>query len=216
MENMPWVVQWYGDGCDCLMNDAKMCMMIRGAADRLWWMKIWCREVEEMICDNRWFTVTPLSLRFPQILRSLLHKIMSWGQRSCYHLLCIAGGIILRWSDTNTGKTLWQVPQQWWKLRRKAVHGVYIKWQYTGFVIYSCFFFNSPSELTFWITPVSLRMSYEHVQSMFYKRANYYMLKYVFLLWVYLRGWKGKKGAYKLLIFIVVVGQMMVLFWDSG
>jgi hypothetical protein len=50
------------------------------------------------------------------------------------------------------------------------------------------FFFNSPSELTFWITPVSLRMSYEHVQSMFYKRANYYMLKYVFLLWVYLRG----------------------------
>ena len=30
------MVQWYGDGCDCLMKDAKMCMMIRGAADRLW------------------------------------------------------------------------------------------------------------------------------------------------------------------------------------
>ena len=33
MENMPWVVQWYGDGCDCLVKDAKMCMMIRGVAD---------------------------------------------------------------------------------------------------------------------------------------------------------------------------------------
>jgi len=24
-----------GDGCDCLIKDAKMCMMIRGAADHL-------------------------------------------------------------------------------------------------------------------------------------------------------------------------------------
>jgi len=31
---------------------------------------------------------------------------------------------------------------------------VYIKWQYTWFVIYSWFFINSPSELTFWIAYV--------------------------------------------------------------
>ena len=28
---------------------------------------------------------------------------------------------------------------------------MYIKWQFTWFVIYSCSFLNSPSELTFWI-----------------------------------------------------------------
>jgi len=66
MENMPWVVQWYGDGCDCLMRDAKMCMMIRGAADRLWWMKIWCVQLK------RTFGRTDDSP-----LRSLLHKIVS-------------------------------------------------------------------------------------------------------------------------------------------
>jgi len=32
------------------------------------------------------------------------------------------------------------VPQQWWELCRKVVYGVYIKWQYTWFVIYSWFF----------------------------------------------------------------------------
>ena len=37
VENMPWVVQWYGDGCDCLMCRA---------ADRLWWMKIWCVQLK--------------------------------------------------------------------------------------------------------------------------------------------------------------------------
>jgi hypothetical protein len=48
------------------------------------------------------------------------------------------------------------MPQQWWKLCRKVVYGVYIKWQYTWFVIYIYthifiyLFFNSPSELTFW------------------------------------------------------------------
>ena len=68
MENMPWVVQWYRDGCNCSMKDAKMCMMIRGAANRLWWMKI---------RKNRQFTITLLSLHFPQILWSLLHKIAS-------------------------------------------------------------------------------------------------------------------------------------------
>jgi len=34
------------------------------------------------------------------------------------------------------------------------VYVVYIKWQCTWFIIYSCFFLNSPSELTFWITLV--------------------------------------------------------------
>jgi hypothetical protein len=35
------------------------------------------RAVEEKIQGNRWFTISSLSLRFPQISRSLLHEIMS-------------------------------------------------------------------------------------------------------------------------------------------
>jgi len=35
------------------------------------------RAVEGKIRENRRFTITPLSLHFPQILRSLLHKIVS-------------------------------------------------------------------------------------------------------------------------------------------
>ena len=51
--------------------------MNRGDADRLWRMKIWCLQVEEKISENRRFTITPLSIHFPQISRSLLHKIVS-------------------------------------------------------------------------------------------------------------------------------------------
>jgi len=46
MENMPWAVQWYGDVCDCLMKNAKISMMIHGAANRLWWMMIWCVQLK--------------------------------------------------------------------------------------------------------------------------------------------------------------------------
>jgi len=49
MENMPWVVQRYGEGCDCLMKDVKMCMMIRGAAGCLWWMKIWYVQLKRRL-----------------------------------------------------------------------------------------------------------------------------------------------------------------------
>jgi len=35
------------------------------------------RAVEEKIRENRRFTITPLPLHFPQISRSLLHKIVS-------------------------------------------------------------------------------------------------------------------------------------------
>ena len=35
------------------------------------------RAVEEKIRENRRFTITPLSLHFPQISQSLLHKIVS-------------------------------------------------------------------------------------------------------------------------------------------
>jgi hypothetical protein len=36
------------------MKDAKMCMMIRGAADRVWLMKIWCGSGKE---DSREQTI---------------------------------------------------------------------------------------------------------------------------------------------------------------
>jgi len=49
MGNTPSVVQWYGDGRDCLMKDTKMCMMIHRAADRLWWKKIWCLQLNRRL-----------------------------------------------------------------------------------------------------------------------------------------------------------------------
>jgi hypothetical protein len=84
-------------------------MMIRGAENLV-------RAVEEKIQENRRFTISSHSLHFPQILRSFLH-----------------GGINLRSRDKKTGAPLRQVPQQWWKLCRKVVHGMYIKWQYKWF-----------------------------------------------------------------------------------
>ena len=80
----PWVVQWYWDGRDCLMKDAKMCMMIRGAADRLWWTKIWCLQLKEKIRENRRFTITPLSLQFSSNFRVSFSQNCVWGQRSLY------------------------------------------------------------------------------------------------------------------------------------
>jgi len=137
-----------------------MCMMIRGAADRLWWMKIWCVQLKrrsERTDDSPLHHLAPIDFHLFLHLKSFLagRRLRQRGQRSRYHLLCIAGGGILRWRDTKTGATLWQVPQQWWELCWKVVYGVYIKWQYTWFVIYSCFFINSPSELTFWIAYVN-------------------------------------------------------------
>jgi len=76
MENKPWVVQSYGDGCDCLMKDAKMCMIICGAADCLWWMKIWCLQLKTRLeKTENW--PSHHSLYFPQISLSLLHEIVS-------------------------------------------------------------------------------------------------------------------------------------------
>jgi hypothetical protein len=68
-------------------------------------------------------------------------------------MVCIAGGIILRFRDTKTGALL-QVPQQWWKLCRKVAYGMYIKWKYNWFGNKYLFFFNIPSELTLWLTYV--------------------------------------------------------------
>jgi hypothetical protein len=39
-------------------------------------------------------------------------------------------------------------------LKNSVQYVLYIKWQYTWFVMYYCFFLNSPSELTFWISLV--------------------------------------------------------------
>jgi hypothetical protein len=47
-----------------------MSMMIHGAADHLWLMKIWCVQWK------RQFTIWSLFLYFPQISWSLLHEIV--------------------------------------------------------------------------------------------------------------------------------------------
>ena len=54
-------------------EDVKMCMMICGVADRLWWLKIWCVQLKRTLerTDD-----SPLH-HFPEISRSLLHKIVS-------------------------------------------------------------------------------------------------------------------------------------------
>ena len=69
-----------------------MCMMILGAADRLWWMKIWCVQSKRRLGRTDDSPLRHFPCIFPQILRSLLNKIFVWCQRSRYHLLCIAGG----------------------------------------------------------------------------------------------------------------------------
>jgi hypothetical protein len=65
------------------------------------------------------------------------------------------------------------------------------------------------------VSEVSLGMSYKHMQRKFYKLAKYCMLKYFFscgsIFMVENENW-----LYKFLIFTVVVGQMMVLLWDSA
>ena len=69
--------QLYGDGCDCLMKDAK------NVHDDPWSDRPsvvnedLVRAVEEKIRVNRRFTITSLSLHFPQISPSLLHEIVS-------------------------------------------------------------------------------------------------------------------------------------------
>ena len=77
LENMPRVVQWYGDGCDSLMKDAKMCMMIRGAADRLCWTKIWCVQLMRRLERTDDSPFRHFSLLLPQISPSLLNEIVS-------------------------------------------------------------------------------------------------------------------------------------------
>jgi len=102
----------------------------------IWLGTIWSSLLQPRL-SAKWFSFVSAS-QILSCLPAVLRR--QQGQRIRYHVLCIARGIILRWRDTKSGATLWQVPQQWWKLCRKVVYGVYIKWQYTWFVTYSCFF----------------------------------------------------------------------------
>ena len=129
--------------------------MIRGTADRLWWMKIWCRAVEEKIRENIPFTITPLPLHFPQISRSLLHKIVSEVKEVV--TTCFASQ-----AATFYDEGIQKLVQRCDKCLNND--GNYVeKWctvcTSNGNVLYRVcntflFFFNSPSELTFWTTLV--------------------------------------------------------------
>ena len=101
-ENMPWVHQRYGDGCDSLMKDAKCA---RWSAER------------PTVCDEKRSGWEQFDLPHPAFSPDLapsdfhlfLHSqiLPCWpavrrrkrGQRRRYHVLCIAGGIVLRWRD---------------------------------------------------------------------------------------------------------------------
>ena len=75
MKNIPWVVRWYRDGCD--FNEKRENVRDDLRSSRLSVvMKIWCTQLKRRL-DSRRFTITCLSLHFPQISLSLLHKVVS-------------------------------------------------------------------------------------------------------------------------------------------
>ena len=59
---------------------------------------IWCVKVNESVCDDRRFTISELSLHFPQISRTLLYDIVSGhlgyrrphSMRRVYKNFCLA------------------------------------------------------------------------------------------------------------------------------
>jgi hypothetical protein len=72
-----------------LMKDAKMCMMIRVVADHLWLMKIWCVQWKRRFKRTDDSPSRHFPCNIPQILQSLLHKIVSdelrfWKLCSCW------------------------------------------------------------------------------------------------------------------------------------
>jgi hypothetical protein len=97
-------------------------------------------EIRHQLCDVYGEHVMSSSMvqRWVRLFNEGRENVHDTSSR--YQVLCIAGSIIPRWRDTKTGATLWQVPQQSWKVYQKVVYSMYIKWQHTWFVIYSCFF----------------------------------------------------------------------------
>jgi hypothetical protein len=87
-ENMPWVVQRYGDGCDYLIKDMKMCMMICGVVNRLWWMKIWCVHLNRRLdrTDNSSLFHFPfIFLKFQSHLQEIVSdKLQFWKLCACW------------------------------------------------------------------------------------------------------------------------------------
>ena len=98
MVTMRWVMAWLENGFGCSMEDERTCTMRREVGVRLWWMMIWCCKVNERVRDDRRFTISDLSLHFPQISRTLLYDIVSSGEhcrqpqsiRRVYKNLCPA------------------------------------------------------------------------------------------------------------------------------
>jgi len=100
------------------------------------------RAVEAKIRENRRFTIKPLSLHFPQISRSLLHKIVSEVKEA--FTTCFVSQAA-SFHDEGRQKLVQRYDKclnNGGKLSRKVVYGMYIKWQYTWSVIHSCFFLN--------------------------------------------------------------------------
>jgi len=76
MVTMWWVMAWLGNGFGCSRKDERMCTMRRKVSVHLWWMMIWCvRSTRECVMTR--FTISDLSLHFPQISRTLLYDIVS-------------------------------------------------------------------------------------------------------------------------------------------
>jgi len=71
MVTMRWVMAWLENGFGCSMKDERTCTMIHEMSVHLWWMMIWCVR-STRVHDDRRFTISDLSLHFPQISRTLL------------------------------------------------------------------------------------------------------------------------------------------------
>jgi hypothetical protein len=128
MENMPWVIQWYGDGWESLMNDAKMWMMIHGAAGCLWLMKIWCVQWKRR--DNTPFRHVPCIFHkfhshfFMKLCLKELRFLKSCGCRRCLRMNTKWNGRPVRWllePHSHRGQEMGVAPNPWIEA---AVHGI--------------------------------------------------------------------------------------------
>jgi len=73
---MRWVLGWLGNGFGCSVKDERTCTMRREVGVHLWWIVILCVRSTK-VRDDRRFTISVLSLHFPQISRTPLYAIVS-------------------------------------------------------------------------------------------------------------------------------------------
>ena len=70
------MMAWVGNGFECSVKDERTCKMRRDVHPSLVNDDL-VRKVNERVCDDRRFTISDLTLHFPQISRTLHYDIVS-------------------------------------------------------------------------------------------------------------------------------------------